>query len=63
MPKMTKETLSIESFPSEMQGMLSEAFDKNGDGLIDSQELVEAANLYIQTKSTNGLLLKGICFV
>lgn len=61
-PKMTKETLSIESFPSEMQGRLSEAFDKDGDGVIDSQELMEAANLYIQTKITNGLLRKGICF-
>eukprot|EP01083_Nonionella_stella_P089242 248967_1 len=60
--KMTQETLSIESFPSEVQSTLSEAFDKDGNGIIDCQELVDAANLYTQTKATNSLLRKGVCF-
>ena len=63
MPKMTRETLSIENFPNEVQGTLSEAFDKDGDGVIDCQELVEAANIYTQTKATNSLLRKGVFFV
>lgn len=63
MPKMTRETLSIDNFPNEVQGTLSEAFDKDGDGVIDCQELVEAANIYTQTKATNSLLRKGVFFV
>lgn len=63
MPKMTRETLSIENFPNEVQGTLSEAFDKDGDGVIDCQELVEAANIYTHTKATNSLLRKGVFFV
>ena len=60
--KTTQETLSIESFPSEVQSTLSEAFDKDGNGIIDCQELVDAANLYTQTKAANSLLRKGVCF-
>ena len=60
--KMTQETLSIESFPSEVQSTLSEAFDRDGNGIIDCQELVDAANLYAQTKATNSLLRKGVYF-
>jgi len=63
MPKMTRETLSIENFPNEVQGTLSEAFNKDGNGVIDCQELVEAANIYTQTKATNSLLRKGVFFV
>ena len=63
MPKMTRETLSIENFPNEVQGTLSEAFDKDGDGVIDCEELVEAANIYTQTKAPNSLLRKGVFFV
>eukprot|EP01083_Nonionella_stella_P236092 829499_1 len=59
---MTQDTLSIESFPSGVQDILSEAFDKDGDGVIDCQELLDAASLYTQTKATNSLLRKGVCF-
>ena len=59
---MTQETLSVESFPSKVQGTLSEAFDKDGNGIIYCQELVDAVNLYIQTKTANSLLCKGIGF-
>ena len=61
--KKIQETLSIESFPSEVQSTLSEAFDKDGNGIIDCQELVDAANLYTQTKATNSLLRKGVCLI
>lgn len=63
MPKMTQETLAVASFPKEVQGTLSDAFDKDGDGIIDCQELIEAANLYKQTKATNTLLRKGMVFI
>lgn len=46
-----------------MQDNLTKAFDKDGDGFIDCQELLEAANLYTQTKATNSLLRKGMVFV
>jgi hypothetical protein len=36
------------------------AFDVDGDGTIDAQELVRAAELYQNSKKTNSLLRKGI---
>ena len=61
MPKMISNTLAVDSFPEEVQGKLSEAFDKDGNGLIECQELVDAADLYAQAKVTNSILRKGIC--
>lgn len=59
---MENKTIAISSFPKEVQDPLSKAFDQDGNGVIDSFELLEAANLYLQTKSTNSLLRKGMFF-
>ena len=52
--------LAISSFPAELRPTLTEAFDADGDGFIDSSELLAAAQMHKQTKSTNSLLRKGL---
>ena len=63
MPNMTKETLALDSFPKEARETLSEAFDTDGNGVIDCDELIQAAKLYKQTKATNSLLRKAVAGV
>jgi len=52
--------LAISSFPTELQPTLTEAFDADGDGFIDSSELLAAAQLHKETKYVNSLLRKGL---
>lgn len=52
--------LRISNFPPEMQAMLTDAFDKDGDGHIGSSELVESARLTIEMRNCNRMLWKGL---
>ena len=52
--------LAISSFPTELQPTLTEAFDADGDGFIDTSELLAAAQLHKETKYVNSLLRKGL---
>ncbi|EJK58273.1 hypothetical protein THAOC_21620 [Thalassiosira oceanica] len=56
----TTDGIAISSFPAELHPTLTEAFDADGDGFIDSSELLAAAQLHKQTKSANSLLRKGL---
>jgi len=57
---MVSATLTISDFPVEIQGILSEAFDPDGDGHISTDELVEGAKISIQTRKFNRMLWKGL---
>lgn len=52
-------SITISGMSDSVQAALKE-FDANGDGNIDSQELIRAAALYRNSKRTNSLLRKGI---
>lgn len=52
--------LAISNFPVEYQGILSNAYDEDGDGHISTDELVEGARLKIHTEKCNSMLWKGI---
>lgn len=43
-------------------GILSEAYDKDGDGHISPSELVRAAKLTIHTRKSNSKLRKALGF-
>jgi len=53
-------TLAISNFPVEIQGILSNAYDDDGNGHISTEELVEGARLKIRTEKCNSMLWKGI---
>jgi len=52
--------LAISNFPVEVQGILSNAYDDDGDGHISTEELVEGARLKMRTEKCNSILWKGI---
>ena len=52
---------AICDFPEDIQAKLKHAFDQNGDGFIDTEELLQAATLFEITKSANSYLRKGLC--
>ncbi|EJK60525.1 hypothetical protein THAOC_19100 [Thalassiosira oceanica] len=52
--------LAISNFPVDVQGILSNAYDDDGDGHISTNELVEGARLKIRTEKCNSMLWKGI---
>jgi hypothetical protein len=53
-------TLAISNFPPEVQALMTEAFDEDGDGHIASAELIESAKLTIATRKCNRMLWKGL---
>jgi len=53
-------TLAISDFPVEIQGILSNAYDDDGNGHISTKELVKAAELSIKVRKYNIMLWKGI---
>jgi len=53
--------LAITNFSPAIQGILSEAFDEDGDGHISTSELVVAATNHISTRKNNAMLRKGLC--
>jgi len=55
---MVSQTLAISSFPQAVQGLLTEAYDKDGNGHIATDELVESAKLAIKTRKCNSMLWK-----
>jgi len=57
---MVSEALKIQNFPAPIQGLLSDAFDDDGDGHIATEELVVAANNHIKTREKNTMLWKGL---
>jgi len=52
--------LAISNFPVEVQGILSNAYDDDGDGHISTDELVEGARIKMRTEKCNRMLWKGI---
>jgi len=52
--------LAISNFPVQVQGILSNAYDDDGDGHISTEELVEGARLKMRTEKCNSILWKGI---
>jgi len=50
--------LAIFSYP--ITGILSEAYDENGDGHISTTELVESAKLAIRMRKSNSKLWKAL---
>jgi len=55
---MVSQTLAISSFPQAVQALLREAYDKDGNGHIATDELVESAKLAIKTRKCNSMLWK-----
>jgi len=55
---MVSQTLTISSFPLAVQALLKEAYDKDGNGHIATEELVESAKLAIKTRKCNSMLWK-----
>ena len=53
--------IAICDFPEDIQAKLKNAFDQDGDGFIDTEELLQAATLFEITKSANSYLRKGLC--
>ncbi|EJK50805.1 hypothetical protein THAOC_30093, partial [Thalassiosira oceanica] len=47
---LVSQTLAISNFPPEVQAIMTEAFDEDGNGHIASAELVESAKLTIATR-------------
>lgn len=57
---IVSQTLAISNFPPEVQAIMTEAYDEDGDGHIASAELVESAKLTIATRKCNRMLWKGL---
>ncbi|EJK59109.1 hypothetical protein THAOC_20713 [Thalassiosira oceanica] len=57
---LVSQTLAISNFPPEVQAIMTEAFDEDGNGHIASAELVESAKLTIATRKCNRMLWKGL---
>mmetsp|Transcript_25917 Transcript_25917/g.58414 ORF Transcript_25917/g.58414 Transcript_25917/m.58414 type:complete len:274 (-) Transcript_25917:193-1014(-) len=52
--------LAISNFPVEVQGILTNAYDDDGDGHISTDELVEGARIKMRTEKCNRILWRGI---
>jgi len=57
---LVSQALAISNFPPEVQAVMTEAFDEDGDGHIASAELIESAKLTIATRKCNRMLWKGL---
>lgn len=60
LPAREDGAIAIDSFPEDMQKVLTDTFDKDGNGIISSEELIEAVHAFRFAKDANKFLRRGL---